>query len=449
MRTTWIPASLLLLIIFCLVSATADGSSLIAEEEDTTSSYTCSDYHNKPEFRATCCTAGSSIACQEIHYVLLAVSGTLEEGFELRPNLDYRPHGNSNLGRVNATFLGKALVRGYKSFLDIKNPTWREYKSVDGMLKTVNPAVLPTGCDEHANRYSIYAVDSRQAMHALAGEPRFLSIAPDMGLVDLTSGDHFTWPSIKALSAAYSRDLALSGIEHPDPNRIAFLTVTSTWFKSTFVENGIIYEDAENSITDYPESTGLWSKHILNQRGMHARFPQGCGSDPTGGQIPGVESADDYKVCIDTAIRLQETKYTVNENGNHIGQYNSIESCPWRNESTTESRSCYFECRKPARYGTTSNMVRFNKVIEACDLEALMIDAGLVDDITGGPKFPLQGCSLGFPPQPSDPFPPRLVTSKKHGKKNVVSQWKQVTTNLLKASTIYTLVVGFFLGLLV
>ena len=63
-----------------------------------------------------------------ISYVLLAVSGTLEEGFELRSNMDYHPvdeDDGSSSQRVNATFLGKALVRGYKSFLDIKNPTWR------------------------------------------------------------------------------------------------------------------------------------------------------------------------------------------------------------------------------------------------------------------------------------------------------------------------------------
>jgi hypothetical protein len=77
----------------------------------------------------------SSSTKETISYVLLAVSGTLEEGFDLRPNMDFRPNHNqnhnnndshdTNIGRVNATFLGKALVRGYKSFLDIKNPTWR------------------------------------------------------------------------------------------------------------------------------------------------------------------------------------------------------------------------------------------------------------------------------------------------------------------------------------
>jgi hypothetical protein len=86
---------------------------------------------------SACCRSGTNqgFVRREISYVLLAVSGTLEEGFELRKNMDYRPYGDDGPGRVNATFLGKALVRGYKSFLDIKNPSWREYKDAEGILK--------------------------------------------------------------------------------------------------------------------------------------------------------------------------------------------------------------------------------------------------------------------------------------------------------------------------
>lgn len=73
---------------------------------------------NSEFYLKTCATTS-----QPIFYVLIAVSGTLEEGFELRKNMDYRPFGNDGPGRVNATFLGKALVRGYKSYLDIKDPT--------------------------------------------------------------------------------------------------------------------------------------------------------------------------------------------------------------------------------------------------------------------------------------------------------------------------------------
>mmetsp|Transcript_21934 Transcript_21934/g.31783 ORF Transcript_21934/g.31783 Transcript_21934/m.31783 type:complete len:360 (+) Transcript_21934:62-1141(+) len=322
----------------------------------------------------------SHVQPEKISYVLLAVSGTLEEGFELRENLDYRPHKSNNVGRVNATFLGKALVRGYKSFLDVKNPSWREYKT-EG-FKTVNPAIVPTGCYEHANRYSIYAVDSRQAILALAGEPRFLSIAPDMGLADLTAADDLTFPAIKKLVAAFSK---LSGGERP-PTEVAFLTVTSTWLKSTFVPNEVIRRDKDGIITDFHESTAIWSTSILNKKGPHARFPEGCGSNPSGGQVRNVDYAEDYSECIDAAIRLQESDYTV-ENGEQLGDFTDFEFC-----TETATKAC-FPCQSKARYGVDKDTERFNKVLEACELEELIVQAGVtIND--GRPRFRLQGCAF-------------------------------------------------------
>ena len=277
----------------------------------------------------------------------------------------------------------------------------------------MNPAVVPTGCNEHANRYSIYAMDSRQVIHALAGEPRFLSIAPDMGLVDLTVADDLTYPDIKLLSRAYANNSTLSGIDDTQPNvqRISFLTVTSTWFQSTFVANGIIRHDQDGIITDYPESTGIWSTHILNKYGVHDIYPQGCGSNPLGGEVKNVNSAKDYNICIDAAIRQQEAEFMnttessndFNESDEVVGSNGNFEFCKATTTSgeTTNvvdggvaigSKSCFY-CQSRARYGTDKSTARFSKVLTACQLEDLMIAAGVTDDL-GGPKFKLQGCSL-------------------------------------------------------
>lgn len=189
------------------------------------------------------CAYNPSATQPALTFVLLAVSGTLEDNFELRANIDYWPNKKvNNNGRVNATFIGKTLVRGYKAFLDIKDRSWREYKddginevnSISGNgtpLKTINPALLPTHCDKHANQYSLYLVDSRAAFLALAGEPRFLSIAPDMGLSDLNST--YTSDAVKKLAfRKITEDLAAKNIASPpNMNRIAFLTVTSTTYK--------------------------------------------------------------------------------------------------------------------------------------------------------------------------------------------------------------------------
>ncbi|CAM9668946.1 unnamed protein product, partial [Hapterophycus canaliculatus] len=83
-----------------------------------------------------------------------------------------------------ALLVGNALVKGHKAFLDIKHKGWREYVEEPGR-PLVNPIVVPSGCAEHANLYAIYAVDSRQVLKALLSEPRFLSMTPDTGLVDL------------------------------------------------------------------------------------------------------------------------------------------------------------------------------------------------------------------------------------------------------------------------
>jgi hypothetical protein len=105
-----------------------------------------------------------------------------------------------------------------------------------------------------------------------------------MGLVDLTAADDLTFPEIKALVAAATRKVN----DHDTVmrnDRVAFLTVTSTWWKSTFVANGIIRSDKDGIITDYAESTGIWSSRILNSDGMYDIYPDGCKSLATWGQL--------------------------------------------------------------------------------------------------------------------------------------------------------------------
>lgn len=101
---------------------------------------------------------------------LLAVSGTLQDGFELRGNLD--------LEGVPAILLGSAVVKGVRAYLDIKDPGCREYRAPPENAR-VNPANVVTGDPTMANLYAVYIVDERVVLKALLGEPRYLSIAPD------------------------------------------------------------------------------------------------------------------------------------------------------------------------------------------------------------------------------------------------------------------------------
>ena len=125
---------------------------------------------------------------------LLAVSGTLQEGFELRKNLDYPG--------APAVFIGDAVVRGVKAHLDVKDPGCREYAAPPSRAR-VNPACVVTGDRADANLYAVYLVDERAVLRALIGEPRYLSIAPDSVRVDLASSH--TSDSVKALLRAAAR----------------------------------------------------------------------------------------------------------------------------------------------------------------------------------------------------------------------------------------------------
>lgn len=128
---------------------------------------------------------------EESWYRILGVSGTLQDGFPLRPRLDWRDPHNSTHIIAPALFLGTGLVRGYKAYLDIKDESSREYISRFGAAGEENPpqipnaVVLPTGCGNDANLYHIFAVPEPVLLQVLMHEPRFLSISSDTGLVEL------------------------------------------------------------------------------------------------------------------------------------------------------------------------------------------------------------------------------------------------------------------------
>jgi hypothetical protein len=127
-------------------------------------------------------------------YVIIGVSGGLQKGFPDHSKLDYYhhgpPHGHDDdddddddddepddavitaSNTIKAVFLGRALVRGYKAYLDVMEPTHRQYinssttssseQQQQQQQPLINSNVIPTGCWHHANEYWMYLVDSRQ-----------------------------------------------------------------------------------------------------------------------------------------------------------------------------------------------------------------------------------------------------------------------------------------------
>ena len=121
--------------------------------------------------------------------VALAVTGTLQDGFSMRRNLDYTEPASGEL--VPAVFLGWALCRGLRAFLDIKEPGSREWDNppVDG-VPYINPACVVTGDPLHANVYAVFLVHRHAALHSLMNLPRYLAMSSDTVKVDLEASCH-------------------------------------------------------------------------------------------------------------------------------------------------------------------------------------------------------------------------------------------------------------------
>lgn len=194
--------------------------------------------------------------CEGSDFIMLAVSGTLEEGFPLRPNLDFV----SPTERVDAIFLGRALIRGLRAYLDMKDPDSREFRAPP-TLNPVNPALVASGDDNDANISSIYLVDRRQAVKALLNEPRFLSMAPDVAKVDVNAAE--TDPAVRALIRQAIHETP--GVTNS--NNVTFLQVLSTWRSCHFIPSPILYTKSDGTrVTDFPRSLAAFSGTTESQR---------------------------------------------------------------------------------------------------------------------------------------------------------------------------------------
>ena len=152
---------------------------------------------------------------------LLAVSGTLQCGFELRANMDHPDQP--------AILVGSAVVRGVRAYLDVKEAGCREHRPAPEKAR-VNPANVVTGDRNDANLYAVYLVHEAVVLKALLGEPRYLAIAPDAVRIDLMAPH--TSPAVRALLWSAAKDLSTNA---SPPKEAAILTVLATYHAPSFV----------------------------------------------------------------------------------------------------------------------------------------------------------------------------------------------------------------------
>ena len=204
----------------------------------------------------------AAIPIRAADYILIGVSGGLQEGFPAHTKLHY----NNNEGeQVKALFLGRGLVRGYKAFLDLMEPSWREYSNEPDQ-PVINSNVFASGCYEHANEYWLYLVDSRQVLSVLNNEPRFLSMTPDTGMIDLKAANG-TFPLVRDFLTTHlqQRSSLSTSSSSPTPavaiEKVAIPLVTCVYFQeSSHIPSPPFYSlDDGTQVTNFPDSLALWA----------------------------------------------------------------------------------------------------------------------------------------------------------------------------------------------
>jgi hypothetical protein len=77
-------------------------------------------------------------------YMMIGVSGGLQDGFPERNKMDYKCHDpiNNTTFMIPAIFIGKSLVRGYKAFLDVMEPGYRQYVVCLCVISCTNSIVV-------------------------------------------------------------------------------------------------------------------------------------------------------------------------------------------------------------------------------------------------------------------------------------------------------------------
>lgn len=255
--------------------------------------------------------------------VLVAVSGTIQDGFELRKNINFTARGEQT---IEAVLVGNAVMRGVKMFFDIKDTGCREYDA--NTPHRVNPAMVLTGNRQDANQYAIYLVDERACLNALLGEPRLLTMVPDALRIDLDDKD--TSPNVAALARAF---IAADG--KSNTKQCAVLSVVPCYQSANFVP--------APPVEVRPDGTKLTSF-----RDSLAAF-----AGIKGGTAPG---SDEWNSAVAKALAVQR-EAIANGKGN----------APAPNGAS----------RDDSLYGTDPNTCRLSRRLSAEDFNAMCVTAGV------------------------------------------------------------------------
>jgi len=305
-------------------------------------------------------------------YLIIGVSGSLQDGFPLHTNLDYRP---GELDESKGIFIGKALVRGYKAYLDVMQDGWRQY-SPEPKQPLINSNVFASGCYEHANEYWLYFVDARQLFSVLANEPRFLSITPDTGLIDLAAEE--TDDIVRDLLTMEIR----KQVDKTNLDHVAVPLVTAVWynFESHVPSPPIRVKEDGTQITNYADSLALWAgvndtdrtaviDYLATKRKDTDSY---CAENQACSQV----GDEDPKL---NEAKVMEKRYW---DGIRLAIRRAEENRP-RDLSEAKDHPPY-QCETKVRFGVGTNAARVNYRLTKAEIVHQLLSLGYEVDFTEG-----------------------------------------------------------------
>mmetsp|Transcript_9062 Transcript_9062/g.20757 ORF Transcript_9062/g.20757 Transcript_9062/m.20757 type:complete len:246 (-) Transcript_9062:1653-2390(-) len=233
---------------------------------------------------------------------------------------------------------------------------WRQYAPEPDPNVLINCNVLATGCWNHANVYWIYAVDSRQFSTILFNEPRFLSITPDLGLIDL--GAEETSPLVRFIA-----DREIAKQNKTDFSHVAFPIVTGAWYNpDSHVPSPVVYTKEDGTkVTNFAESLALWVGIDID-KGTKKRAANATGECSAANTLdeseffPFLDPGQNSELFFD-AVR------------------NTVRRAEDRRRSYEEARADgpgMVDCTKKARFGVSKTTARINYPFSPFEIEAMV-----------------------------------------------------------------------------
>jgi hypothetical protein len=284
---------------------------------------------------------------------------------------------------------------------------WREY-TAEPDQPVINPNVFATGCHEHANEYWVYMVDARQFMSVLNNEPRFLSITPDTGLIDLKAKE--TDDAVRDFMTHQIMLLDKSDLDH-----VAIPLVTAVWFNSEshVPSPPIRVHDDGTEIYNFPDSLALWAgvsdadrtavmDEKKRKRCQDSNDEEDCPSSSP--SVIEVEQQSSSCSCRPSQQALEaEQRYW---DGIRVAVRAAERKRPAHGKTSSESESeleqqyyngyrPQFKCKKMARFGAGQNTARINQAKTALEIQQDLQEIGLEVDFAAREIYPTSPLTVG------------------------------------------------------